>query len=147
MTFSISNSEAISALDAMVDACDSGTTNPQATLVIYSGTPPARVDAPLSGNTVLAQLAMSNPAFGSAVDVPASNLARATAAAISDDTSADADGTATFYRILDRDNTPRQQGSCGVVGSGAELELNSVNLVTGANVEVSSLVIDLPESA
>lgn len=144
MTLSIANAQAIEVCDAVVDSCDLGTTNPQATLVIYSGTPPANVDASLSGNTVLAQLAMSNPAFGGAVDITPG--ARATANAISDDTDADATGTATFYRILDRDNTPRIQGACGTTGSGAELELNSVNLQAGAAVEVSSLTVTMPEA-
>lgn len=146
MTLSIANAQAIQVCDAVVDSVDLGSANPQGTLVIYAGTPPARVDASLSGNTVLAQLAMSNPAFGAAVDVPASNLARATANAIADDTSADATGVATFFRILDRDNTPRIQGACGATGSGAELELNSVNLQAGAAVEVSSLTVSMPEA-
>lgn len=144
MTLSIANAQAIEMCDAAVDSCDLGSGNPQATLVIYSGTPPTNVDTALSGNTVLAQLDMSNPAFGGAVDIAPG--ARATANAISDDTDADATGTATFYRILDRDSTPRLQGACGTTGSGAELELNSVNLQAGAAVEVSSLTVTMPEA-
>jgi hypothetical protein len=142
VTFSIANAQAVQACDAIVDACDLGTTNPSATLVIYSGTPPATVDTSLSGNTVLAQLAMSNPAFGNAVD--AAPNATATANTISDDTSADATGTASFFRILDRNNTPRIQGAAGV--SGAELILNSVSFEAGALVEVVSLTVTMPEA-
>lgn len=141
MTLSIANAQAIIACDAFVDACDLGATNPQATLVIYSGTPPTLVDTGLSGNTVLAQLAMSNPAFGAAADITPG--ARATASAISSDTAADATGTATFFRILDRANTPRIQGSVGT--SGAELNLNSVAIQVNALVSVSSLTVTMPE--
>lgn len=147
MTFSIQNAQCITLLDDIADACDVGTGAASATLVIYDGTPPARASAALSGNTVLAQLAMSNPAFGAAVDVPASHLARVTASAITDDSSADATGTATFFRILDRDGAVVVQGSAGATGAGTELELNSVSIVAGAAVEVTSLIIDMPESA
>lgn len=143
MTLSIDNASAIAACDAIVDNCDNGTTNAQATLVIYSGTPPANVDTPLSGNTVLAQLSMSNPAFGGAVD--AAPGATATAGAITDDTSADATGTATFFRILDRDNVPRIQGTAGDVGT-EELVLNSASIQAGAAVVVSSLTVTMPEA-
>lgn len=141
MTLSIDNASAIEACDAIVDNCDNGTTDPNATLVIYSGTPPALVDTALSGNTVLAELEMSNPAFGNAADINPG--ARATAAAISDDTAANATGTATFFRILDRNNVPRIQGSVGT--SGAELNMNSVAIQINAAVEVTSLTVTMPE--
>lgn len=141
MTLSIANSSAITMCDAAVDACDAGTTAAQATLVIYSGTPPTLVDDALSGNTVLAELDMSNPAFGAAAD--AGPGATATAAAISDDTSANATGTATFFRIIDRDATPKIQGA--VATSGAELNLNSTAIQSGATVSVTSLTITMPE--
>lgn len=143
MTFSITNSSAVTMCDAAVDACDVGSTNTQATLIIYSGTQPTLVDDALSGNTVLAQLDMSNPAFGAAVD--ATPGATATAAAITDDTAADATGTASFFRILDRDNTPVLQGSVGT--SGTELIMATVAIQAGATVEVASLTITMPEGA
>jgi len=141
MTLSIPNSQAIIACDAFVDACDLGSGVPQAILVIYSGTPPALVDSALSGNTVLAQLNMSNPAFGAAVDINPG--ARATASAISDDTAADATGTATFFRIFDRDSVPRIQGTVGT--SGTELVMNSVAIQVGAAVVITSLTVTMPE--
>ena len=141
MTLSITNAQAIQCCDAIVDSCDLGSTNAQATLVIYSGTAPTLVDTALSGNTVLAQLNMSNPAFGAASD--SNPGAIATAGAITSDTSADATGTATFYRILDRNNVPRIQGT--VATSGAELNLNSVSIQSGATVAVTSLTASHPE--
>ena len=141
MTLSIANTSAISACDAIVDACDAGTTNPQATLVIYDGTPPTLNDDALSGNNVLAQLDMSNPSFGNAAD--AAPGATATANAITDDTAADATGVASFFRILDRDSVSKVQGSVGT--SGAELNMNSVNIQVNATVEVTSLTITMPE--
>jgi hypothetical protein len=138
-TLSIANTEAISCCDDVVDSIDTGAGTAQ--LVIYDGTPPALVDTALSGNTVLAELALSNPAFGAAAD--AAPGATATANAISDDTSANATGTATFFRLLDRNGTPRVQGSVGT--SGEALNLNTTSIVAGATVSVTSLTVTMPE--
>lgn len=101
-------------------------------LRIYDGTPPADANAALSGNTLLASLPMSATAFAAA----ASGVA--TANAITADSSADASGTATFFRVLETDGTTVVfQGTVGV--SGAELNLNSVSIVAGGNVSVTSL--------
>ena len=139
MTLSISNLQAIVICDAVVDSCDAGAT--AASLRIYSGTPPTLADTALAGNTLLAQLVMSDPAFGAAVD--ANPSATATASAITDDTAADATGTASFFRILDSNGVVRIQGTVGT--SGAELILNSVAIQVGALVKVTSLTVTMPE--
>lgn len=119
----------LDALDTMVG------TSPL--LRIYSGTPPATANAALSGNTLLAELAMSATAFGAAAGT---GTVTKTAAAISSDTSADATGTATFFRIYKSDGTTcRIQGTVGT--SGADLNLNSTSITSGGTVAVSSLVI------
>ena len=137
-----SNTSAIVMCDAAVDACDAGGTDPNATMVFYSGTPPANADASLSGNTVLAQLEMSIPAFGGAVDVNPG--ARATANPISDDNAADATGTATFTRILNRNNVPTLQLSVGT--SAAEVIVPTTSFVQGVIVQVTSCTITMPEA-
>lgn len=144
MTISISNAQAIECCDDVVDSCDLGSTDPQANIAIYDGTPPANVDTGLSGNTLLAELEMSNPAFGGAVDI--SPGARATANAISDDTSANATGTASFFRILDRNNVPRVQGTVTAGGGGGDITFNSIAFQSGATVSISSLTITMPEA-
>jgi len=139
---SVSNQTAIIMCDAAADSADLGSTNPSATLVFYSGTPPINVDAALSGNTVLAQLVMSNPAYGAAVD--SNPGATATAAAIADDLAADATGTCTFARTLDRGNVPRHQHTVGT--SGTEIIVATTSFVANALIEVQSLTIKMPES-
>lgn len=141
MTLSIANAQALECCNAVVDAADLGSGVAQAKLVIYDGTPPTNADTALSSNTVLAELDMTNPAFGAAVDVAPG--ARATAAAITSDTAANATGTASFFRILDRDSTSRIQGA--VATSGGELTMNSVAIQINATVEVTSLTITMPE--
>lgn len=129
------------ALDSLVDRVDAGAAAGK--VRIYSGTPPADADTALSGNTLLAELAMSDPAFGAAAD--SGSGATATASAISNDASADATGTATFFRILDSDNNVVAQGA--VSTSGAELNLNTVSIVAGAIVSISSMTAFMAESA
>lgn len=100
-------------------------------LVIYAGTAPADADAALAGNTVLATLAMSATAFGAAA------AGVATANAITQDASADASGTATFFRVLESAAAVVFQGTVGT--SGAELNLNSTAIVAGGTVSVTAL--------
>lgn len=149
MTLSVRNAESIVAGDNYVDSVDAGTTNPQATLVIYQngGANPADVEAALGGATVLAQLDMSNPAFGAMGPATPSTAPSATANAITDDTAADATGTAHFFRILDRDNVAKIQGTVRASAdpdNGEELVLNSKDIQINATVEITSFVATMP---
>lgn len=102
-------------------------------LRIYDGTPPANAGTALSGNTLLATLPMSATPF------PAASGGTLTANAITSDASADATGTASFFRLLTSGATAVVQGTVGT--SGADLNLNSVSITAGGTVAVSSLVI------
>jgi hypothetical protein len=98
---------------------------------IYSGTAPATADTALSGNTVLAELACS------ATLAPAAASGVLTLSTITQDSSADATGTATFYRWLKSDaTTVINQGT--VSTSGADLNLNTTSIVIGGPVAVTS---------
>lgn len=142
MTGFISNAAALAACDAIVDRLDLGSTNATARLRIYSGSVPTDADTALGAQVLLAELNMSNPAFGSAADI--SPGARATAATISDDTTADATGTASFFRMVDRNPTAVLQGAAAT--SGAELNFNSVSISAGAIVSCTSFTVTVPES-
>jgi hypothetical protein len=131
LTPSISTGARNAAADAVVDRLDVGGSN--AELRIYSGTMPADVNAALSGNTLLAALVMSKPAYGNA----ASGVA--TAAAITSDSSADSTGTGTFFRqgsVNAGVFTPEIQGSVGT--SGSDLNINSTSITAGGTVSVSA---------
>lgn len=109
---------------------------------IYSGTAPANADAALSGNTVLAELTMAATPFSGYTDT--GTAARATAGAITADSSADASGTATFFRILDSaGTTAKAQGTVGTATS--DLILNTTAITAGSTVSITSATIDLPE--
>ena len=149
------NANAKLALDLLTAKCDTGSGTPSgvAHLKIYSGNVPTTCGTALGGgNTVLADLPMSNPAFGAAATINSglfNESAQSTAAAITTDNSADATGTATFARIFDRSQTTPVavfQLTVSATGGAGELQLNSVNLVAGTPVAVTALTLTLPNT-
>lgn len=104
---------------------------------IYAGTAPANADAALSSNTLLAVLPLGATAFGAA------SGGVATANAITADTSADATGTPTFFRLLAADGTTVvYQGTAGAAGQELNLSgLSAGQIVAGGSVSVTSLTI------
>lgn len=138
---STANTSTIAALNAIVDACDGG--SGPATIRFYSGTVPTDCDTALSGNTLLAELTMSDPAFGNATDDTPGAIAVANA--ITDDTTANATGTATFARILDSNGVPLIQLTVSATGGGGEVEINSAAIQANATVKVTSLSIFMPD--
>lgn len=140
MTISLTNLTAQAGCNAIVDLIDGGTG--AGSLKIYSGTIPTDADTALSGNTLLAELPFSATAFGAAAD--GTGKATATAAAITDDSSADASGTPTFFRVCDGDDVVIFQGSAGNVGT-EDLVLDAATITAGQTVGISSLTFSLPE--
>ena len=135
----ITNAVAISMMTAFNTAVDAGTA---AVVNIYDGTPPADADAALSSNTLLAQLTMAGTAFGA----PADNApgAKVTAAAITADSSADATGTASFFRVLTQSaGTVCLQGTVGIATS--DLILNTVAITIGSTVTITAFTVTMPE--
>lgn len=124
------------ARDAALNAITATLNN--GSLRIYGGTAPADADAALGGATLLAELPLGATAFGAA------SGGVATANAITADSSADADGVPTFFRLLASNGTTVvYQGTAGA--SGQELNLSNLapdgEIKTGGTVSVSSLTI------
>lgn len=139
--FYITNAVAQGMLNAtgLGEAIDAGTA---AVIEIYAGSVPANADAALSGNTLLAQLTCSAAAFSGFSDT--GSAGRATFAAITSDSSADATGTATFFRILTQNaGTVVAQGTAGTATS--DLILNTTAITSGSTVSITAATIDLPE--
>jgi hypothetical protein len=117
------------ACDAMTALLNNGTIK---IYTVGSGVP-ATVATAISDQTLLGTLTMAADAFGDAV------AGVATAASITGDTSADATGTASFFRILTSGGTATFQGLCGT--SGSDLNLNSTSIVIGAAIDITSLTL------
>lgn len=101
-------------------------------LSIYSGTQPTNPDTALSGNTLLASLALS------ATFAPSASGGVLTANAITSAT-ASATATATWATLTTSGGTRIVDMSVGT--SGADLNLSTTSIVSGATVAVSSLTI------
>lgn len=113
-------------LDAITTFAGNG-----AKLRIYSGSRPATGG---TATTLLAELTCGTP-FASA---SASGVL--TLSTITNDASADATGTATWFRIVKSDGTTHvMDGNVGT--SGSDLNLNTTSIVAGGPVAVSSFTI------
>lgn len=98
---------------------------------IYTGTQPSTADTALSGNTLLAELRFASTAFGS------SSSGVSTAGTITADSSADATGTATWFRTLKSDGSSVVfDGTVGT--SSADMVLNSVAISSGSAVSITA---------
>lgn len=119
------------ACNAIVDLADTGY------IRIYDGTQPADANTAVSTQTLLAELRFGATAFGAA------SGGTATANAITSDSSANATGTAAWFRVLKSDGTSvLWDGSAGT--SGCDLNLNTTAIVSGATVAISSMTFTHP---
>ena len=100
-------------------------------LRIYDGTQPTTADTAIGVQVLLAELRWNATAFGSA------SAGVATANAITSDASANASGTASWFRALKSDGTTVIfDGSVGT--SAADLILATTSIVAAAIVDVSA---------
>ena len=105
-------------------------------LRIYDGTQAATADTALGAQVLLAELRFS------ATAAPAASGGLITFNALTADSSANATGTASWYRALSSDGTTVvMDGSVGTATS--NLVLNSVSIAIGANVSVSAFTHDV----
>ena len=101
---------------------------------IYDGTQPANAETAISTQTLLAELRFNTDAAPSAV------AGVLTFNAITQDSNANNTGTASWFRALKSDgSTVLFDGSVGTTGSDMNL-INTVSIVAGATVGVSSFV-------
>lgn len=115
-------------LDAINTAANAGAG--AALLRIYDGTRPASGG---TATTLLAELTFTDPAFGAA------GSGIITASAITQDASANATGTATWFRVVDSSATFVMDGNVGT--SGSDLNMTTTSIVATQPVSCSSFVI------
>jgi len=130
MAISLNTTVRNNRLDQVTTAIDAGAG--AGTINIYDGTRPA-TGAAVTTQVLLATLTFSDPSF------PAAAAGTMTANAITDDSSADATGTATWFRVVDSDSNFVMDGDVGT--SGSDLNLNSVSITAGVTVSISSFVL------
>jgi hypothetical protein len=131
------------AVNAIVGQIDAGTATP-AHIRIYTGSQPATPATAPSG-TRLADFALSDPSFGAA---SGGSAALDVTPALTD--TGEAAGDAGWARILTGDEAAGSglgviDGTVGL--SGAMINLNTLTISVGVNVEITSGTISLPASA
>jgi hypothetical protein len=116
--------------NAQVDAITTFAGN-SGKLRIYSGSRPATGG---TATTLLAELTCN------ATFAPSASGGVLTLNSIAQDASADATGTATWFRLVKSDGTTHvMDGDVGT--SGSDLNLNSTSITSGATVSVTSFTI------
>jgi hypothetical protein len=133
MAIKLSNTARSAAADAVVDLADGGY------IRIYDGAQAANPNTAIGSQVLLAELTFGTPAFGAASN------GVATANAITQDASANANGTATWFRVLQSNGTTVLWDGT-VSTSGADLNLNSTSIVSGGTVDITSMTYTQPES-
>jgi hypothetical protein len=129
----LSNTAANAAADAVARLLDNGY------LRIYGGSQPTDANTALGAQVLLAELRFN------ATSAPAASAGVLTFNAFTADSSADATGTAAWFRALKSDgSTVVFDGSVGT--SGANLNLNSVAIQSGAAVSVSAFTYTQSEA-
>ena len=109
-----------------------------AKLRIYTASRPANPGTAVSGQTLLAELTCATP-FGT------NSSGVLTAGSITSDSSADATGTAAWFRLFKSDGTTVvMDGDVGT--SGSDLNLNTTSIVSTGTVAVSSFVLTAPNA-
>lgn len=114
-----------------------------------SGTIQIRTGAPndpdsAATGTLLGTLTMSATAFGNAADDGTN--ATSTANAITDDSSADATGTAGHFRVLDSGGTNCVgTGTITATSGGGDMEMNNISITSGGTISISAFTLKAPQ--
>lgn len=119
-------------LNALLTELNTGTGN--ATLEFYTGTMIATPSTAITTQTKLGTLVLSDPVG----TVAGGEL---TLGAITSDPSADATGTATWALLKDADALGRLLFDVTNTGGNGAIKLNTVNIVAGGPISISSAVI------
>lgn len=124
--------------DAVVDLIDIGTVNPNGFMEIRTGTIPATPQEAATG-TLLSTVNFSLPAFG--------NFDNGVGIAnpIADDTDIDATGTASWFRIYDRDGNAVIDGQITLTGGGGDMEFNTIDFIKGGVVSIIAMTAIVPQ--
>lgn len=137
----VSKAAVKASVDSVVDKLDSGTAATAAKVQIYSGSQPASADATAGTGTKLAEITLSATAFGAATTgtgTETSYITAACAGLAKSDTSADATGTAAWFRSVDKDGNAVIDGSAGTNTTTFDMSLDNTSISAGQTVKLNS---------
>lgn len=128
----LNDAAANAALDAIRALIDAGAG--AGTVKVYNGTIPTNAATAIGSQTLLGTLTFSDPSAASAAS------RTLTFSAITQDSSADATGTATWARIADSDGNTIFDASIGS-GSGVVLQFNTTSIVIYGPVAITAFTL------
>jgi len=131
VNFRIATSTRNTMLNALRDSIDA--TGGAGTINIYTGTQPINANTALSGNTLLGTLTFSS------ISAPVASGGVLTFSSITDDSSTDASGVATFARILT--SAGNVVFDCDVAVSLGTINLNTVSIASGGILRITSFTV------
>jgi hypothetical protein len=142
MAIKTTKTRAAAVQDALLDGInEEGGSNAAGTLRIYDGAVPADLATSPAGN-LLASCALvdgSVAAFGATNTTSLVATGYVSGGKFAEDASANASGTATFWRILDYAGAALLQGTIGT--SGADLNLDTLTIVSGTTVTITAFTV------
>lgn len=106
-------------------------------LKIYDGLKPSSPDVPVTSQNVLSEHTLSYPCGTAANGI-------LTFGPISEDSFANATGTASWARIYDSNGNAVADASITQVGGGGDLQMNTVNIVINGPIRFTSLQWTMP---
>lgn len=121
-------------LAPIVTAIDAG--SGAGTIKIYSGAIPANAATAITSQVLLGTLTFSDPCGTIAENA-------LTMGAITQDSSADATGTAAWARIADSGGVTVMDINVTTTGGGGALTLNTTNIVIGGPILITSFIISV----
>src|SRR5574337_1909874 len=119
MTMTVATSVRTTLATAIGNAIDAGAG--AGTIKVYTGTKPASPDTAITSQTLLGTLTCSDPCGSVTSGV-------LTFSSITQDSSADATGTASWVRIADSSGTAVVDLAVGTSGGGGDLIMNTVTV-------------------
>jgi hypothetical protein len=137
MTTIISTAARNAAADGIAGLADAGAG--PGYIEIRTGTQPANPGTAASG-TLLATFTLGDPAFGGA------DTGVTTIDGLPLTTTGVADNTAGYFRLYDSDDTAIMDGSVTAEGGGGQIELNTLTISTGVDVNLTAGTITMPAS-
>lgn len=132
----LSNAARTAVANALRDMIDGGPAG--GTIKIYTAAMPATPDTALGAQVLLGTLTFSDPSAPDAVN------GVSTYSAITEDTIADATGTAAWARIADSTGVIVQDVDVTATGGGGFIELNTTSIVAGGPIRISSWILTVP---
>ena len=127
------------ACDAIVNLVDEGTLNSNGYIGIFTAPRPTTPEVPVNNSVRLVTIPLSSPAFGTASNGIATALGLTTSGITVDNS-----GTASWFRVFDKDNNPIWDGAITLTDGGGDMQLNDLSFLSGGKIVITTFRAVMP---